>query len=134
MLSINTFRAASTRSLWSAFDCHGWDESAGSCRKAFRPKSRAVMSAAGWAWRAAIVAGSIWLVAGIAARGQTRAGAAYDGAIEALCRGYAAAQQGMPADLMFSQCMSERHCRVSAEAPGYRCEPPGPMTWHGGGY
>jgi hypothetical protein len=40
----------------------------------------------------------------------------------------------MPADLMFNQCMSERHCRVSSGTSAYHCELPGPMTWHGGGY
>lgn len=134
MLSINTLRAASTRSPWTVFDCRGQGEPVASFRRAFRPKSRAVGAATGWAWRAGAVAASIWLVAGIAARGQTQAGAGYDSVIEAICRGYAAAQRGMPADLAFNQCMSERHCRASAEAPGYRCEPPGPMTWHGGGY
>jgi hypothetical protein len=83
----------------------------------------------------AIVA-SIWLAIGAAASGQTYGGSAYDGsaATVALCRQYAAAQQGMPADLMFRDCMAERHCRPSAGATGYECEVPGPMTWHGGGY
>jgi hypothetical protein len=78
----------------------------------------------------------IWLAAGTAASGQTGPSAAYDRAavIEAICRQYAAAQTGMPADLMFRQCMSEQHCRVSPDAPGYRCEAPAPMSWHGGGY
>src|SRR5262249_48117335 len=57
----------------------------------------------------------------------------YTALIQQICRQYAAAQTGMPVDLMFSQCMSERHCRVSGAA-GYQCEVPGPMTWHGGGY
>jgi hypothetical protein len=51
-----------------------------------------------------------------------------------ICRQYANAQIGMPADLMFNQCMSERHCRVSSGSSTYQCELPGPMTWHGGGY
>jgi hypothetical protein len=78
----------------------------------------------------------IGLVAGAAAGGQPGSGVADDRAvaIEAICRQYAAAQTGMPADLMFAQCMSERHCRVSSGSPGYQCELPGPMTWHGGGY
>jgi hypothetical protein len=58
----------------------------------------------------------------------------YTGMVEQICRQYATAQTGMPADLMFNQCMSERRCRASSYAPGYQCEPPGPMTWHGGGY
>jgi hypothetical protein len=76
------------------------------------------------------------LVTGAAANGQTNPDLAYDRAatIEAICRQYAAAQTGMPPDLMFSQCMSERHCRPSSGPPGYQCEAPGPMTWHGGGY
>src|SRR5919109_4436558 len=77
----------------------------------------------------------IWLVAGDAS-GQTGAGAARDRAavIESICRQYATAQMGMPADLMFNQCMSERHCWLSAGSRRYQCELPGPMTWHGGGY
>jgi hypothetical protein len=58
----------------------------------------------------------------------------YSGLIEQICRQYAGAQIGMPADLMFNQCMSERHCRVSFGSSAYHCELPGPMTWHGGGY
>jgi hypothetical protein len=78
----------------------------------------------------------IWMAANAGAGGQTHQGVAYEraAAIEAICRQYAAAQTGMPADLMFDQCMSERHCRVSPGSPDYRCELPGPMTWHGGGY
>ena len=58
----------------------------------------------------------------------------YAASVEEICRQYAAAQTGMPVDLMFNQCMSERHCRVSPGSAGYQCEMPGPMTWHGGGY
>jgi hypothetical protein len=58
----------------------------------------------------------------------------YAASIEQICRQYAAAQTGMPADLMFKQCMFERHCRVSAGSAGYQCERPGPLEWHGGGY
>jgi len=86
--------------------------------------------------RRAAAATLIWLAAGGAASGQTGPGVAYDRAavIQAICRQYAAAQAGMPADLMFNQCMLERHCRISPGSPGYQCESPGPMTWHGGGY
>jgi len=75
----------------------------------------------------------IWLVTCSTASAQTGAGDAdnYTAVIEGVCREYAAAQTAMPTELMFKQCMSERHCRTS---PSYRCEPPGPMTWHGGGY
>jgi hypothetical protein len=58
----------------------------------------------------------------------------YTALMQQICRQYADAQRGMPPDLMFSQCMSERHCRVSSGSSGYQCEVPGPMTWHGGGY
>jgi len=83
-----------------------------------------------------VAAALVWLAASAAASAQTGAGDAYGraAAIEAICRQYAAAQTGMPADLMFRQCMSERHCRVSSGAPGYQCEAPEPMSWHGGGY
>jgi hypothetical protein len=78
----------------------------------------------------------LWLVAGATASGQPNTGSAYDRAamIIAICRQYAAAQIGMPANFMFSQCMSERHCQVSSGPPGYQCEPPGVLQWHGGGY
>jgi hypothetical protein len=58
----------------------------------------------------------------------------YSGLVQQICRQYANAQRGMPADLMFNQCMSERHCRVASGSPAYYCELPGPMSWHGGGY
>jgi hypothetical protein len=58
----------------------------------------------------------------------------YTASIQQICRYYATAQRGMPADLMFSQCMSERHCRLSPGSAGYQCEMPRPMSWHGGGY
>src|SRR5207302_10225090 len=58
----------------------------------------------------------------------------YAALMQQTCRQYADAQIGMPADLMFNQCMSERHCRVPSGSSAYQCESPGPMTWHGGGY
>jgi hypothetical protein len=58
----------------------------------------------------------------------------YSGVVQQICRQYADAQRGMPADLMFTQCMSERHCRVTSGSAAYRCELPGPTSWHGGGY
>jgi hypothetical protein len=58
----------------------------------------------------------------------------YAALIQQICRQYADTQIGMPADLMFNQCMSERHCRVASGSSAYQCEMPGPMTWHGGGY
>ena len=78
----------------------------------------------------------LWLVAGTTASAQPGPGAAYNRAVMiiAICRQYAAAQTGMPANLMFSQCMSGRHCQVSSGPPGYQCEPPGVLQWHGGGY
>jgi hypothetical protein len=56
--------------------------------------------------------------------------------MQQICRNYAdaAAQSGIPADLMFAQCMSQRHCRMLSGRAGYQCEMPGPMSWHGGGY
>jgi hypothetical protein len=58
----------------------------------------------------------------------------YTASIQQICRYYATTQRGMPADLMFTQCMSERHCRLSPGSAGYQCEMPGAMSWHGGGY
>jgi hypothetical protein len=85
--------------------------------------------------RAAAAAGAalMWGQASAIAWGQAGAGDTYTGAIEAICRQYASSQVGMPAASMFEQCMAERHCRRFAGS-GYECEPPGPMSWHGGGY
>jgi hypothetical protein len=47
--------------------------------------------------------------------------------IEAICRQYAAAVTGMPPDLLFAQCMAERHCQIFPGSGSYHCEPPGPM-------
>ena len=58
----------------------------------------------------------------------------YADLVQQICRQYAAAVTGMPPDLMFKQCMSERHCWTSPGSVGYQCQLPGPMTWHGGGY
>jgi hypothetical protein len=77
----------------------------------------------------------IFLCASAAALAQTPSQSSdYAALMQGICRQYADAQVGMPADLMFNQCMSERHCRVSSGSSTYRCELPGPMTWHGGGY
>ena len=64
-----------------------------------------------------------------AASGQTGPGGAdsYSLMIEAICRQYAAAVTGMPPDLMFAQCMAERHCQISPGSASYHCEPSGPM-------
>jgi hypothetical protein len=53
----------------------------------------------------------------------------YTASMLQICRQYAnaTAQTGMPADLMFQQCMAERHCHVSPHSAGDQCEPPGPM-------
>jgi hypothetical protein len=84
--------------------------------------------------RAFVWAAVILLVTGRIASGQTGQDVAYSAMIETLCRQYAAALVGVAADPAFNQCMVERHCRVSAGPSGYRCEPPQPMSWHGGGY
>jgi hypothetical protein len=53
----------------------------------------------------------------------------YTATMEEICRQYATAtaQTGMPADLMFQQCMAERHCRIRSGSADYQCELPGPM-------
>ena len=91
-------------------------------------------AAAKCAWLAGAVAAMICGVAGTAVQGQTGASVADDRAavVEAICRQYAAALTDMPADLMFKECISERHCRPVPSPPGYWCEPPQPMqvkTW-----
>ena len=91
--------------------------------------ARAHSAAAKCAWFVSAVAALICVVAGTAVRGQTGPGVADDRAavIESICRQYAAALTDMPADLMFKQCMFERHCRPVPSPPGYWCEPPRPM-------
>jgi hypothetical protein len=80
--------------------------------------------------RAGIMAAFIGLAVG-AASGETGRDAAsdYTAMTETICRQYATAiaQSGMPANLMFNQCMTERHCQVSAGSSRYHCEMPGPM-------
>jgi hypothetical protein len=84
-------------------------------------------SAAKCAWLA--VAALICGIAGTAVQGQTGPSVADDRTTvtESICRQYAAALSDMPADLMFKQCMFERHCRPVPSPPGYWCEPPQPM-------
>jgi len=84
--------------------------------------------------RPALFATVILLLTRAAASGQTGADLAYTETIEDLCRQYAAAISGIPADTAFNQCMDERHCRILSGSSRYRCAMPGPMTWHGGGY
>ena len=78
---------------------------------------------------ASAVAALLCVVAGAAVQGQTGPSVADDRAavMVSICRQYAAALTDMPADLMFKQCMSERHCRPIPSPPGYWCEPPQPM-------
>jgi hypothetical protein len=94
---------------------------------------RFLVGSSGLARSAASAAVLIWSGTWVTS-GQTGADFGYAVMIEALCRQYAAAVRGMPADLMFDQCMIERHCRASSGSSGYQCEMPGPMNWHGGGY
>jgi hypothetical protein len=91
--------------------------------------ARAHSAAAKCAWFASAVAALICVFADAAAQGQTGPSADYDRAVvtESICRQYAAAVTDMPADLMFKDCMSERHCRPVPTPPGYWCEPPQPM-------
>jgi len=86
-------------------------------------------AAAKCAWLASAVGALICVVAGTAVQGQTGPSVADDRAalVESICRQYAAALSDMPADLMFKECMSERHCRPIPSSPGYWCEPPQPM-------
>jgi hypothetical protein len=80
--------------------------------------------------RASITAALIGLAVN-AASGETGRDAAsdYTTMVETICRQYATAvaQSGMPANLMFNQCMTERHCHVSPGSPRYQCVMPGPM-------
>jgi hypothetical protein len=84
--------------------------------------------------KAACCAALTLLVSWSDADGQTGSTLSYTDMTLELCRQYAAAVSGMPANLAFDQCMTERHCRVSAGSTLYQCETPGPMSWHGGGY
>ena len=91
--------------------------------------ARAHSAARKCAWFASAVAALICVVAGTAVQGQTGPGVADDRAavMISICRQYAAALTDMPADLLFKQCMFERHCRPVPSPPGYWCEPPQPM-------
>lgn|SRR5207247_896907 len=58
-------------------------------------------------------------------------------ATAAICRGYAAAQRGLPYDTMYAQCMYARGYLVpgfspSPNSPGYQGELPGPGAIGGG--
>lgn len=58
-------------------------------------------------------------------------------ATSAICRGYAAAQQALPYDTMYAQCMYARGYVVpgfspSPNSPGYQGELPGPGAIGGG--
>ena len=86
------------------------------------------------AYHGAIFTAGILLSAGATALAQgPRQAYDYTALIQQICRHYAAAVTGMAPDLMFKQCMSERHCWMAGSA-SYQCQLPGPMTWHGGGY
>lgn len=84
--------------------------------------------------RPVVWAVSIWLASGAVAAAQTGSDAAFTATIEAVCRGYAAAQAGMPIGLAFDRCMAERHCRTVPAAPGWQCPLPAPVAGHGGGF
>lgn len=90
---------------------------------------RAHSAAATCAWFARAMAALTCVVTGTAVQGQIGPGVADDSVavIESICRQYAAALTDMPTDLMFKQCMFERHCRPVPSPPGYWCEPPQPM-------
>jgi hypothetical protein len=92
-----------------------------------------------WGWKAlaglAIIAiGILPCVSGPTLAQGPRQANDYTALVQQICEQYAAAVTGMPSDLMFKQCMSERHCSMSPGSAGYQCQLPGPMTWHGGGY
>lgn len=93
------------------------------------PYVSAFSAAAKRAWLASAMAALICVVAGTADRGQTGPSVADDRTTitKSICRQYAAALTDLPADLMFKQCMFERHCRPIPSPPGYWCEPPQPM-------
>jgi hypothetical protein len=80
--------------------------------------------------RARIAAALLGLAVGSANGEPSRAAVSdYTTMIETICRQYAAAvaRSGIPANLLFNQCMTQRHCQVSPGSPRYQCEMPGPM-------
>ena len=79
----------------------------------------------------ALAAGLLLLVSAAAAGAEPNS---YSAMIEGLCRAYARAEVGEAPELAFTRCMAERHCRGAPGAPGYVCEGPQPLSWHGGGY
>jgi hypothetical protein len=76
----------------------------------------------------------LWLASGAVAAAQTGSVAAFTATVEAVCRGYAAAQTGTPFNAAIGRCMAERHCQPSPGASGYRCPLPAPVAGHGGGF
>lgn len=82
-----------------------------------RSGTRISAASMSWRWYTSIAMASLWLVTVAPASGQTGSGGNYNRAamIMAICRQYAATQTGMPVNLMFNQCMSERQCRVSPD-------------------
>jgi hypothetical protein len=94
--------------------------------------ARAHSAAGNYVRFASAAAALICLAAGTAIHGQTGPSVDYTRAVvtESICRQYAAALTDMPADLMFKQCMAERHCQPVPSPPGYWCEPPQPL-WGG---
>src|SRR5215471_2836072 len=89
-------------------------------------------------WRASNAA-LLLLVSGAAGNGQTSPGGAYDrtAEVQAICSQYAAAQQALPYDTMYAQCLYARGYRVpgfspSPNSPGYQGELPGPAAHNGG--
>lgn len=77
---------------------------------------------------------ALWLACGVSAAAQTDSVAAFTATIEAVCRGYAAAQSGVPFEPAFEQCMAGRHCRKVVGALGWQCPLPAPVAGHGGGF
>ena len=96
------------------------------------PLARTHSAAENCVWFVSAAAALICLVAGTAVQGQTGPSVDYDRAVvtESICRQYAAALTEMPADLMFKQCIGERHCQPVPSPPGYWCAPP-PLLWGG---
>jgi hypothetical protein len=88
-----------------------------------------------YARRTSLAAALIWSAMSPAS-GQTGAADTYTATVQELCRQYAAAAvpAGMSSEFMFTQCMLQRHCGVPLDSSGYQCEPPGPTSWHGGGF
>jgi hypothetical protein len=97
----------------------------------------ALVGACGGNTPLAVLAAIISMFIGASALAQQSNRDVYLAVVQQICRQYAAAQHGLPYDIMYAQCMYARGYRVpgfspSPASPGYQGELPGPAAHNGG--